>query len=146
MKRLVTLAVLLAFAAVAWAALSFNLSTTSGVKPVPVGITATKFPPPLPLRDPVAPPYIEFDRVDGDLVGTPPAMVYNSWKWTIRADRIVSIEDCQDPNFKGYLEIHVADDVEDGPVMVRGDLARVQAIIAQTTGTRTIAASFDEVK
>jgi len=151
------------------AGLSFTLKPDAGVQGAVVGITQAKFPPPGVARDPIVHPYITFSAVDFDMVGASPAIpgtattqpvpavlgvkTWKSWNRTVRADVIVGTEEGQD-EYAGYVAVYTfcpldmksAAVIEGDVFYVRGEKKTIDAILAQTTGTKVIAATFDETR
>lgn len=155
MRRYLVPAALVLFGAVAYAGLTFALAPDAGVAGVPTGITQARFPPPGVARDSLVAPFLQFECVNFDIVkGNPTAdpptqdtKVWHSWKRSIDATEIVAVEECtveETPDFVGYVQIRLRDP-DDAPI-VRGDFDRIQAILAQTTGRKTIRATFTETR
>lgn len=148
-------ALVLLLAAAAAAAVTFTLSSTAGVRGVPTGITDAKFPGPVVSRDPLVPPFLVFDAVDRRVTAatstTPQTVTWPTWKCSVRADAILGIEQGRD-EYADYVILCVIApldlDAVAGPqfLPVRGDLDRVLAIVAKTTGTRRIDVTFEETR
>jgi hypothetical protein len=141
---------------VAYAAATFTLAGTAGVRPVPTGVTQAKFPPPLVARDPLVTPILVFDAVrrveTAAAAPAPPVVTWPTWRCAVRADAIVRVEQGTDEQAE-YLRVYLAAPATDNGlvlegqvVLVRGDLDTVLGVLAQTTGTRRVDVTFAEAR